>query len=179
MKERVVDITGADVEVNGLIVSVKGPKGALERNFETPELRGNIEIRVDGNNVLIKTTTERKHANKMSGTIASHIRNMVIGVMQGYKYIMKVHYVHFPMTVEVKGNEVLIKNFLGEKGIRKAKIRNGVKVEVNGQDVIITGISKEDVGLTASNIEAATRIKKKDRRVFQDGIYLSDRMVMK
>ncbi len=178
MKERSVSLDGAEVQIEGMKVRVKGPKGEIERDFGFPELRGLIEISVDGDRVVVRPKSGRRKVLAMAGTIVAHIRNMVIGVTKGYKYVMKIHYVHFPMTVEVKGDEVIIKNFLGERGVRKAKIRPGVKVEVNGQDVIVTGISKEDVGLTVSNIERATTIGRKDRRVFQDGIYLAERMVI-
>ena len=47
------------------------------------------------------------------------------------------------------------------------------KVEVKGQDIILTGIEREDVGQTMGNIEQACRITKFDRRIFQDGIYFT------
>ena len=74
--------------------------------------------------------------------------------------------------MEVKGKEMLIKNFLGEKQPRKAKIPGQTKVEVKGQEVTVTGLSKEDVGQTIANIRSATRIRNRDSRVFQDGFYI-------
>jgi large subunit ribosomal protein L6 len=88
---------------------------------------------------------------------------------------MKIVYAHFPMTVKVKGNLINIDNFLGERSPRVAKIMGDVKVSVKGEDVTITGINKEDVGQTMANIEQATKIKRRDPRVFQDGIYLVDK----
>ena len=76
------------------------------------------------------------------------------------------------MSVSVDKNRVIIKNFLGEKTPRSAKILEGINIKVEGFDVIVTGIDLEKVGQTAANIESACRITNRDRRVFQDGIYI-------
>ena len=57
-----------------------------------------------------------------------------------------------------------------------AKIRGDVKVEVKGDDIAIEGINLQDVSQTAANIEQATKIRKKDQRVFLDGIYISEKI---
>jgi len=78
---------------------------------------------------------------------------------------------HFPFKVEISGNEITINNFLGEKIPRKAKIVDGCKVEIKGDEISVSGINKESVGLTAARLEIATKVKNRDRRVFQDGIF--------
>lgn len=108
-------------------------------------------------------------------TFKAHINNMIKGVTEGFKYRLKVVYSHFPMTVKVQGDEVVIENFLGEKNPRRAKILPGVTVKVKGSEIEVEGIDKEAVGQTAANIEQATRITKWDRRVFQDGIYIVEK----
>ena len=113
----------------------------------------------------------------MLGTVASHIKNMIIGVTQGYTYKMKMIYAHFPMSVRVEGDRVLIENFGGERAPRVAKVMPGVKVVVKGEDVYVMGIDKEAVGQTAANIQLATRVKDKDPRVFLDGIYVEEKRV--
>jgi len=70
---------------------------------------------------------------------------------------------------------VLIENFTGERRGRKAKIIGDVKVKVESEDVLVEGINLEDVSQTAANIEQATKVKKKDPRVFLDGIYVYER----
>jgi large subunit ribosomal protein L6 len=97
---------------------------------------------------------------------------MVTGVLHGYEYQMKIVYSHFPITVEVKGKEVLIKNFIGERGVRKARVIGDVEIKTGEDDVIITGVNIEHVSQTAANIQLATKIRYKDRRVFLDGIYV-------
>ena len=89
------------------------------------------------------------------------------------KYICKIAYSHFPCTVEVKKStrELHVVNFLGEKAPRMTKYLDNVDVEVDGEDVILTGPDKETLGQTAANLKRCCRIRKKDPRVFQDGVY--------
>ncbi|MGB9577463.1 MAG: 50S ribosomal protein L6, partial [Candidatus Norongarragalinales archaeon] len=100
-------------------------------------------------------------------------RNMIKGCTEEYSKKLQVVYAHFPITIEVKGSQVNIKNFLGEKVPRTAKIVGDTKVSVAGQEITVSGHDKEAVGQTASNLVRATRIAKKDVRIFQDGIYYS------
>ena len=107
----------------------------------------------------------------------SHIRNMITGVTKGFTYKMKIIFTHFPIQVNVEGDKVVIRNFLGERAPRVAKILPGVKVEVQKEDVLVKGIDIEAVGQTAANIEQATKVKGKDIRVFLDGIYIYEKQV--
>ena len=76
------------------------------------------------------------------------------------------------MTAKVEGQEVKISNFAGEKFDRISKIVGDVQIEIKGEEITVTGINKEDVGQTAANLELATKLRGKDIRRFQDGIYL-------
>jgi len=149
-------------------ISVKGPKGELKRKFK----QGNINISLEDNKVVLETRFPQKKDKAMLGTIRSHINNMILGLTEGFNYRMKIVYAHFPMTVKATQNKVTIENFLGERYPRTAKIIGNTKVDVQGDEVIITGIHKEEVGQTMANVEQATKIKGRDPRVFQDGIYL-------
>lgn len=159
---------GTSVSVNEGFVIVKGPKGQLERNLAYPA----IAIEQSGAELSVDVKSTRKKAKAMVGTIFSHINNMVIGVNDGYEYKMKIVYSHFPMQVKVEKNALNIGNFLGEKSSRIAKIMDGVTVKTGGDEVTVSGTNKESVGQTAANIEQATKIKRFDPRVFQDGIYV-------
>ncbi len=172
MEKKVEIPEGVEVEIEGFKVKVKGEKGELERDFDSPVYRKLIKIEKDGNVVKVSSESDRRKIKAMVGTIAAHIRNMIKGVTKGYKYTLKAVYVHFPMTLELKGDEVHIKNFLGEKTPRIAKIVGNVKVSINGQEIIVEGINKEEVGQTAANLEQATIVRNRDRRIFQDGIFL-------
>lgn len=157
------------VEVTGATVKVKGPKGEIVRDFSYAR---NVRIRKEDNKVVVETYFARRKEKAQVYAISAHIRNMITGVTKGYRYWLKIIYSHFPITVKVEGDKVLIINFLGEKAPRVAKIMGDVKVKVQKSDVIVEGINIEDVGQTAANIEQATKIRGFDRRVFVDGIYI-------
>jgi large subunit ribosomal protein L6 len=158
-----------NVELQGKLVKVSGPKGELKKEFK---YFYDIKIEKKDNKIVVSSPSDRKKVRAMVGTIIAHLRNMVKGVTEGYTYRMKVVYSHFPITVKVEGNEVKIHNFLGESVPRVARIVGCTKVEVDGQDIIVSGIDRENVGQTCGNIEKACKISKYDRRIFQDGIYL-------
>ena len=98
----------------------------------------------------------RRKEKALAGTWAAHLNNMARGLNSGFEYKLKAVYSHFPMTIKVQGNEMTITNLFGEKVPRVAALP----------------WSPADVGQTAANIERSCHIKKRDRRVFQDGIYI-------
>ncbi len=169
---------GIEVEVvGGKKVVVRGPKGSIEKDFsKTPAYLG-----LENGKVVVEVRWKGKRGFALLNTILSHLKNMFTGVTKGYVYKLKAYYIHFPIDVYVDGDYVVIKNFVGERGLRKARILPGVKVEVVKKggdiDLIVTGIDKEAVGQTAANIMQATKIKNKDPRVFLDGIYLYEKGV--
>ncbi len=156
------------VELSDKTVKVTGPKGTLERSFPEPYTK----IRREGNDIVASTNISRKRTRALVGTIIAHIKNMFIGVTHGYTYELKIVYSHFPITAEVRGDEVIIKNFIGERGIRKARLIGDVDVKISEDEIIISGINIEDVSQSAANIQLACKIRDKDRRVFLDGIYV-------
>lgn len=159
---------GVKAEVKEGNVIIEGKKGKLERKLYHPK----ILIEKIDNKIVIKCEFARRKEKALVGTFAAHISNMIRGVTEGFVYKMKIVYSHFPMKVNVKGKEIIIENFLGEKHPRKAKIYGDVKVSVKGDEVTVEGINREEVGQTAANIEFATKVKNRDIRVFQDGIYI-------
>ena len=174
MESEIKNIEGVTVDVQNGKVTAKGPKGSLERDFSDVRYDPFINIEKTEAGVKVSSTNERRKIKANVGTIAAHIRNLVLGVAHGYRYKMKVFYTHFPMTVEVKGKEVTIKNFLGEKNLRKVEVVGNVKIEVKKDDITLTGPNIEEVSQTAANIETATRLTGKDRRIFLDGVYMSE-----
>jgi large subunit ribosomal protein L6 len=163
---------GVEVQVEGRVVTVKGEKGTLTRDFS----KAPVTIELDGKTVRVRANWPRKRETALVGTISSHIQNMIVGVTKGFTYKLKIVFSHFPISIKVRENTVLIENFTGERSPRKAKIVGDVKVLTKGDDVIVQGINLEDVSQTAANIENATKIKKKDPRVFLDGIYVYERL---
>ncbi len=163
---------GVEVTIEQRKVAVKGAKGTLTRDFSYVPI--SLEAR-DDNTVRIWAEWPRKKEASLVGTINSHIQNMITGVEKGFIYKLKIVFSHFPISVKVQDKLVLIENFTGERQARKAKIIGGVKVRVESEDVTVEGINLEDVSQTAANIEQATKVKKKDPRVFLDGLYVYER----
>lgn len=166
-----------EIEINKMTVSVKGEKGSITKNFGNPKFNKFVNIEKNNNEILISTNSEKRKIKAIVKTIHSHIINMIRGVTYGFRYEMKIVYTHFPITVTVKDREIQIKNFLGEKGIRKAKIVGNVDVKIEKDTIILTGINIEDVGQTSANIEHSCKLTKRDRRIFVDGIYTTGKFL--
>ncbi|RDI72446.1 50S ribosomal protein L6 [Halopelagius longus] len=158
-------------EVKNLDLTVEGPNGSVTKTLWYPD----ISVGVDDGQVVIESENTDAKTNATVGTFESHVTNMLHGVTEGWEYKMEVFYAHFPMQVNVEGSEVVIENFLGEKSPRRAKIRGATEVQVDGEEITLSGPSKEDVGQTAADIEQLTRVKDKDQRVFQDGVYITEK----
>lgn len=172
MKEEMKIPDGVKVTLKGKTVTVQGPKGTMSKTLAHPK----IDLAVNGDTVQISCSqSPHKKEKALLGTFKAHIRNMVKGVTEGYECSMKTVFSHFPIKSSVEGSHLLIQNFLGERYPRKAEILSTVKVEVKGESITVTGIDKEKVGQTAANIERATKVKNRDIRVFQDGIYIVKR----
>ena len=115
-------------------------------------------------------------------TICSHIENMITGVTKGFKYKMRFCYAHFPINVssvkEGNNDVVEIRNFLGEKKVRRVELLEGVKyfrtADVKDQ-IEISGIDVAKVSLSCAKIAQTTAVKNKDIRKFLDGIYVSEK----
>ncbi|MCW3995967.1 MAG: 50S ribosomal protein L6 [Candidatus Bathyarchaeota archaeon] len=159
------------MDLVGKKLSVKGAKGSLTRDFSYAP----IAIESEGKNVRIWAKWPRKKEAALVGTIYSHINNMITGVTKGYSYKMKIVFSHFPISVKLQDKSVLIENFTGERRPRRVKIIGDVKIKIESEDLIIQGIDLEEVSQTAANIEQATRVRRKDPRVFLDGIYTYER----
>jgi large subunit ribosomal protein L6 len=158
-------------EMDHLDLTVDGPEGSVTRTLWYPD----ITVSVEDGHVVIESEESDAKTNATVGTFESHVENMFHGVTEGWEYKMEVYYAHFPMQVSVEGDEVVIENFLGEKAPRHAKIRGATDVQVDGEEITLSGPDKEAVGQTAADIEQLTRVKDKDQRVFQDGVYITQK----
>ena len=169
---------GVEVSIDGMKVTVRGPKGEVTKDFS--HARG-VVIRLDedeeGRKVIVEAFFANRRLKALVGSIAAHIDNMITGVTKGFRYKLRIVFSHFPITVKVQGDRVYVENFLGEKAPRVARIMPGVTVKVEKKDVVVEGVDIEAVGQTAANIELATKVKDKDRRVFIDGIYIYEKGV--
>jgi large subunit ribosomal protein L6 len=170
--ERSVEIPeGVQATLEDNILTVKGEKGELKRDFRYPKMH----LEQDGNKITIRTELDSKQDRAIVGAYEAHINNMFKGVMEGFTYKLKVVYSHFPMTIKQKEDIIEISNFFGEKAPRTSKVFGDAKVDIQKDEIIVESINKEDAGQTAGNLELATRVKRKDTRVFQDGIYIVEK----
>merc|ERR1712129_79275 len=154
-------------------VTVTGPRGKLEREFKHIQI--DITEVGDGKLRLDLWFGTRKQTATIR-TIATHVENMITGVTQGFLYKMRFVYSHFPINVSLAGRTVEIRNFLGDKLVRKVPLLEGVEyvrtadvkdqIELSGNDIGL-------VSLTAAQIRQSCAIKKKDLRKFLDGIFVS------
>ena len=162
------------VEIAARIVKVTGPRGSLTRDFKhiNMDLRkvGDKSVRVD-----LWFATRKQLA--CVRTVCSHIDNMIVGVTQGFIYKMRFVYSHFPINVTLNGNDVEIRNFLGEKRVRKVPLLEGVKYTRSEQkdEIFLSGNDIALVSLTAAQIQQSTNVRNKDLRKFLDGIYVSEK----
>ncbi len=168
VKEEIAIPEKVRVNIDGSLVAVKGPKGEVKRELKHPR----VSIKVENGKVILESKNATRREKKILYTFVSHIKNMLQGVLECYAYKLKICAAHFPMNASVAGNEFIVKNFLGENSPRKLRLREGVNVKVDGDIVSVESADLELAGLTASQIELLTRIRNRDRRVYQDGIFI-------
>jgi len=151
------------------VLTIKGPKGEVSKILKFPR----VFIKVENSKVIVGTEKFSKKEKKIIFTYKAHIKNMIYGVLNGYEYNLVILYAKFPMTVTLNGNIFTVKNLLGEKVPRLVTIPSDVKVVIKGKDITVTGIDKEKVGQVAASLEQSTRVLNMDRRIVQDGIFIT------
>jgi len=162
------------VEFHDNVLSVDGKLGKLKKNITKIP----VGLSIQDKKVLIRPLGKRKKDLAMINTTKSIIVNMITGVEKGFTYKLKIVSAHFPMSVKLKGDKVNIENYFGERSARTSQVvGHTTKVTVAGEDVIVQGPSLEDVSQTAANIELSTNMKRKDHRVFLDGVYVYSKKV--
>lgn len=174
IKEMVLEVAlteGVTASMQESVLTLKGASGETSRDFRNQQ----IKLSVADGKIKLLANNATKREKTMLGTFRAHVRNMVRGVTNGHTYRLKICSGHFPMNVSVSGKDFAVKNFLGEKIPRRFTISDDVDVKVDGQEIVIKSVNKELAGQTAANIEQLTRVKGRDRRIFQDGIYITEK----
>ena len=166
---------GVEISVKNRIVSVKGKRGSLTKDLSHLQL----DFRVDKKNRVF--TAIRWFGNKLDiapiNTAVSHVRNLVTGVTKGFRYKLRFAYAHFPINVSAEGQTVEIRNFLGEKRVRRQVVPKGIKVyrteaAKTKDELVVEGNDLEEVSRQAAVIHQLCLVKNKDIRKFLDGIYV-------
>jgi len=174
---------GVDVSIRSRIVTVNGPRGELKKDLK--HLAVSFEKSAKSNNTIVISLHHGNRKNVAAlRTVKSLIHNLIVGVTKGYKYKMRYVYAHFPINVNIEENketglgEVEIRNFIGEKIVRRVTMQPGVKVETSSNvkdEIVLTGNSLENVSQSAADIQQKCRVRNKDIRKFLDGLYVSER----
>ena len=159
------------IVIDGNIVKIKGPKGETQKTIGHPK----VSMKKEGNDVKLEMKNPTSYERAIVYALKSHLNNLIHGSINGYVYTLKVCSGHFPMTAKVEGEKLVVSNFLGEKIPRRANVLKGVSVKVQGDQISVEGINLGDVSQTAANIEIATRILNRDRRRFQEGIFITSK----
>jgi len=153
---------------NGFFI-VKGSKGELKKKLVNPI----VKVDIKGRKIMLASKRATKRSKKMVCSFKAHLRNMIEGVNKKYVYNLKIYSGHFPMSVSVKEDKFIVKNFFGESIPRVLKIKKGAEIRVEGEDITVESVDKELAGQVSADIERLTRRTDYDRRIFQDGCYIT------
>lgn len=145
-KQTVIIPKGTEVKLSGINFSVVGPKGSLTRDFP-----GEITIHIDGDQVTFTPNREGDRTlNALWGTYASHVKNMVIGVNEGYSKKLILEGVGFKS--DVQGQTLNLA--LGFSHPVKVEIPQGLTVTAEKNNITVSGIDKEMVGSFTASVRA-------------------------
>lgn len=135
---------GVTVDVKeGNVVTVKGPKGTLERTF-APEM---ILEQKDGE-ITVSRPNDLKRNKSLHGLTRTLLHNMIVGVHEGYTKVLEVNGVGYRAA---KQGKKLVLN-LGYSHPVEMEDPDGIETTVDGNKISVTGISKEKVGQYAAEI---------------------------
>ena len=129
-------------------VTVKGPKGTLERDL-TPDL----DIKLEGEEVIVTRSSEVKRIKSLHGLTRTLINNMIIGVTDGYSKQLEVNGVGF--RAQKSGKKLTLN--LGFSHPVEMEDPEGIETAVEGNIITVKGIDKEKVGQYAAQIREKRR----------------------
>ena len=137
--------SGVEIKIaDGNLLTVKGPKGTLER-----KLSSDMNIALENGQIEIKRPNDLKKFRALHGLTRTLINNMVIGVTDGYKKTLEINGVGY--RAAKNGNKLALN--LGYSHPVEMADPEGITVEVEGTNkIIVSGIDKEKVGQHAANI---------------------------
>ncbi len=140
-----VDIpSGVSVDVKGEVITVKGPKGSLER-----PLAKYIDVNVDGSVLTVTRSSDIKQARSNHGMMRATINNMVVGVHAGFTKELEV--IGIGYRADVKGKQLVLN--LGYSHPINFDIPDGISISVDKNNKIsVTGIDRQQVGQVAAVI---------------------------
>ena len=129
-------------------VTVKGPKGTLERT-----LPSEMDIKLEGEEVVVTRPNDLKKMKSLHGLTRTLIHNMVVGVSEGYTKELEVNGVGYKAAKQ--GKKLVLS--LGYSHPVEMEDPDGIETKVDGNKIIVSGISKEKVGQFAAEIRDKRR----------------------
>jgi large subunit ribosomal protein L6 len=172
IKENIIDVS------NEISIDITDNLVILKKGNDTQEIPYNhvyVSVEKKDNQIIIRSNSKKSKFTSVINTLKKIIDNAIYGFDNDFVCKMQIVYSHFPITVKVDKDNLIINNFYGEKKPRVLKIPKSLKVEINGKEILISGKNKQLVGQLAGNIESKTKMKNKDYRVFDDGIYILEK----
>ncbi|KAF8409868.1 hypothetical protein HHK36_002386 [Tetracentron sinense] len=175
---------GVNIKVKAKQIEVEGPRGKLTRNFKHLNLDFHLIKDDSGKKKLqVEAWFGTRKTSAAIRTALSHVGNLITGVTKGYRYKMRFVYAHFPINASITNSNrsIEIRNFLGEKKVRKVDLLDGVTVvrsEKVKDELVLDGNDIELVSRSAALINQKCLVKNKDIRKFLDGIYVSEKGTM-
>jgi len=151
-------------------ITIDGQEGTITKDITDKR------IQITGDNEITLTYPHNtKNAKRVIYSNASRIRNAVHGTVDPWTYQMKICSGHFPMQVKTEDGELLIENFIGESTPRTVTLPDDVDVSIDGETIELTSLDKERAGQVAGRIENMCKRTGFDERIFQDGIYITQK----
>jgi large subunit ribosomal protein L9e len=172
---------GVSIKVNAKVIEVEGPRGKLVRDFKHLNLDFDLITDENGKKKLkIDAWFGSRKTSAAIRTALSHVENLIRGVTKGFRYKMRFVYAHFPINASITNDNksIEIRNFLGEKKVRKVDLLDGVSIvrsEKVKDEVVLDGNDIELVSRSCALINQKCHVKNKDIRKFLDGIYVSEK----
>ncbi|MCK1241705.1 50S ribosomal protein L6 [Streptococcus uberis] len=137
---------GVELKNDNNVVTVKGPKGELTREFNK-----NIEIKVEGSEITVSRPNDSKEMKTIHGTTRALLNNMVQGVSEGFKKELEMKGVGY--RAQLQGNKLVLS--VGKSHQDEVEAPEGITFTVATPTTIaVEGISKELVGQTAAYIRS-------------------------
>ncbi|ESR09406.1 50S ribosomal protein L6 [Streptococcus iniae] len=137
---------GVEISNDNNVVTVKGPKGELTREFNK-----NIEIKVEGTEITVVRPNDSKEMKTIHGTTRANLNNMVIGVSEGFKKDLEMKGVGY--RAQLQGNKLVLS--VGKSHQDEVEAPEGITFTVATPTTIsVEGINKEVVGQTAAYIRS-------------------------
>ncbi|HZK17835.1 MAG TPA: 50S ribosomal protein L6 [Clostridia bacterium] len=137
---------GVEVKIESNIVTVKGPKGQLQR-----ELHRDVEIGQEEGQIVVKSPSESKTHKSLQGLTRTLVNNMVIGVTKGFEKQLELTGVGYRAAKQ--GNKLVLS--VGYSHPVEIDIEQGLDIEVvNPTRIVVRGADSEKVGALAANIRA-------------------------